>query len=180
MDSVDYILVAVKEWCEAGLVNSPDAYGNTALHYAMALNDDVVINILGQYNPTRIIYNNAGQTPMGAMIMGKLLCCMKGEPVPKLMPPVPTDMMALHLAAWLGNVAAGRRILATGAAGVDRKDKYGNTAMHYAQVQKNKEFVAMLTDEFNANPFIPNNANETVPEIIQTGRLSRSPSSRRT
>lgn len=154
------------------LVDAQDAYGNTALHYAMALNDDVILEVLAPYVTKHILYNHAGQTPMRAMIMGKLLCCRKGEAIPKEVPPVPTDLMALHLAGWLGNVSAGRRILATGQASVDRRDKYGNTALHYATVQEHAAFAAMLTDEFNASSLIPNNANETASDVLESGRLS--------
>ena len=50
------------------LVNAKDGFGNTALHYAMLKGDDAMLNVLAEYTPDSGILNNAGQTPLAAVI----------------------------------------------------------------------------------------------------------------
>ena len=81
----------------------------------------------------------------------------------------------LHLAAWVGNDEAGRALIGTGKVHIDFKDRYGNTALHYASLRGHTDFLKMCVSEFKASVLIPNNANELVMEVAQTRRLSLRP-----
>mmetsp|Transcript_15062 Transcript_15062/g.34574 ORF Transcript_15062/g.34574 Transcript_15062/m.34574 type:complete len:149 (+) Transcript_15062:1019-1465(+) len=137
----------------------------------MLKSDDAMLNVLAKFTPDRGIFNNARQTPMAAAIVGNLLCLEEGDRGPDGMEPPPPGITPLHLAGWVGNAEAGRALLGTGQVHVDFRDQYGNTALHYASLRGNTEFLKMCI-EFNANVLIPNNANELILEVATTGRLS--------
>ena len=141
----------------------------------MIKSDDGILNVLEKYTPNKSIFNHAGQTPMNAVITGNLLCLKEGEPMPDGMEPPPPEITPLHLAGWVGNVEAARALLGTGQVHIDLRDKYGNTALHYASLRGHTEFIKVCTSEFNANVMVPNNANELVMEVTQHGRLSLAP-----
>ena len=156
-------------------VNAKDGFGNTALHYAMLNGDDAMLNLLATYTPDNSILNHAGQTPLAAVIMGKLFCLQEGQSIPVDMDPPPAGITPLHLAAWVGNVDAGRALVGTGQVPIDFKDQYGNTALHYSSLRDHTAFSMMCVSEFKASVLIPNNANELAMEVAQTARLSLRP-----
>ena len=108
---------------------------------------------------------------------GKLISIEKGEDIPNDIIPPPPGLTPLHVAGFEGNVtmAVGARSprVRTGACRLSRHVRQHGHPL-YAAARGNSAFIEVCTTEFGADVLIPNNANELVLEVANSGKVSLS------
>jgi ankyrin repeat protein len=130
-------------------VNTPQADGTTALHWAVYRDDVEMADLLIQAGAKVQAANREGATPLFlASVNGKAVMIeklLKGGADPNL-PVLPHGETALMMAARTGNVDAIKTLLDYGADVDARESLRGTTALMWAAEQEHPSAVGLLTE----------------------------------
>lgn len=159
----------VQELVTAGVdINTVDRSGNTPLHHALAFGQRLVASdILAMPSSNPLIINQVGHSALvTAAGTGNNTFILAAIDATKYVGPVDrNNSTLLHVAAGYSLVDIVKRIVEEGILDVNSVDLFGNTALHYACFQGEKEVVKILLRAPLIDLTIKNKAGKRVDQL---------------